>query len=275
MSFPPISVLPQTSIRYRCWEVPKPKAILLLVHGLGAHSGRWEFLAEYFQRQGIASWAIELQGFGDTPGPRGHIASFHCYYRDILALHNHIRGQFPKAKLFILGESLGGLMVFRMAQLFPDLKNGIILISPAFQNAMAFKLTDYLILLPALLFRPQTSLNVPFTAAMCTRDEAYQAVMQANPLELRTASARLLFLTLLEQLASYKHLAKINLPTLFLMAGQDLLVNPKGGEKIFNQLRLNDKQLIAYPEMRHALSIDKDREHVFADIFKWLKGKIG
>jgi alpha-beta hydrolase superfamily lysophospholipase len=139
---------------------------------------------------------------------------------------------------------------------------------------MKFKPADYLKLLFSLLFAPQTPLNVPFTAAMCTRDEAYQQVMQASPLELRTASARLLFQSLMEQIRAPRQLNKITQPLLFLLAGRDFLVNPQASAKIFQHLPVAEKKLIHYPEMRHALSIDLERETVFQDAYTWLAARI-
>jgi lysophospholipase len=271
---PAIEIVPQTSLRYRCWPAVKPKAALLLVHGLGAHSARWDFLAAYFQANNFSCWAIELQGFGATPGPRGHINSFQQYYDDLFALRNFVQQTNPQLKIFCLGESLGSLMAFRMAQLHPAWTEATVLISPAFANNMKFSLMDYLTLISGLLFAPRTALKVPFTAAMCTRDEAYQQLMQASPLEVRTASAQLLFQSLLEQIRASRELEKITQPLLFLLAGRDFLVKLNASVKVFQKLRLAEKKLIHYPEMHHALSIDLGREAVFRDALDWLKARM-
>ena len=48
---------------YRQWTVPEPKALLLLVHGLGANSGRWQAMAEFFMKHGVSSFAVECPDF--------------------------------------------------------------------------------------------------------------------------------------------------------------------------------------------------------------------
>jgi len=54
-----------TDLLYRRWDAgpafASPKAVFVLVHGLGAHSARWEFLAGHFAARGFASSAIELR----------------------------------------------------------------------------------------------------------------------------------------------------------------------------------------------------------------------
>ena len=116
-----------------------PKAVFPLVHGLGAHSARWNFLAGHFAERGFASYAVELRGFGRTPErPRGHIDSFRVWDRDILELRDIIGKDFPGRKVFLLGESMGGLLAFNLACLHPARFAGQALIAPSFKNGMKF-----------------------------------------------------------------------------------------------------------------------------------------
>jgi alpha-beta hydrolase superfamily lysophospholipase len=62
---------------FRRWASPPVKAVFILVHGLGAHSARWDFLASFLAGNGYASYGIEPKGFGRTPKrPRGHVDSY-------------------------------------------------------------------------------------------------------------------------------------------------------------------------------------------------------
>jgi alpha-beta hydrolase superfamily lysophospholipase len=265
----------KSDIYYRKWPAADPKAALLLVHGLGAHSARWNFLADYFKARGIASYALELKGFGATPErPRGHIDSFNIYYADILKLHDIIKKGNPGRKVFLLGESLGGLIVFLTACQYPDKFAGQILISPAFQNGMKFKASAYLTLISQLFINPRKTVEMPFTSAMCTRDIAYQKVMDNNPDEVRVASLKLLINTLFAQMAALKLAKTLQVPSLFLIAGKDYLVNENAARQLFDKLKLGDKTKIEYPEMLHALSIELGREKVFADILNWLARRL-
>jgi len=258
-------------IRYRRWKTDGVKAALLLVHGMGAHSARWEFLAEFFAGKGYPSYAIELRGFGRTPDrPRGHIDSFDAYYQDILALRDLIRIENPGRKVFILGESIGGLIAFMVANSFA----GQLLISPAFANGMKYPLASYLTLAAFMLIRPKKTIEIPFTSAMCTRDPAYRKVMDHNPDELRVASLRMLRNILFAQVEAKRAAKDIKVPALFLISGKDLLVDERAGRKVFDGLPLEDKTKIEYPDMLHALSIDLGREKVFADMLNWLEERI-
>jgi alpha-beta hydrolase superfamily lysophospholipase len=264
---------------YRCWEAgpapAAPKAVFLLVHGLGAHSARWGFLAGHFASRGFASYAIELRGFGRTPElPRAHVASFRVWDRDILGLRDIIARDFPDRKVFLLGESMGGLLAFNLAGLHPDTFDGQVLIAPAFKNGMKFPISAYLKLVLFGLFNPKLMVDLPFTSEIVTRDPDYLKVMNASPDELRIASLRLLSCFLPVQAGSGRLAKKLAVPTLFLVPGIDHLVDERAGRRIFAKIAFADKTLIEYPDMLHALSIDLGREKVFVDILDWVSSRI-
>lgn len=271
---PKINSIKGKNILYRHWPSDKNDAVFLLVHGLGAHTDRWNFMAGYFNQQGFSSYAIELKGFGETKDLKGHVDSFNTYYQDIKTLHAQIKKDNPGKKIFIIGESMGGLIVFLLVSANPGMFAGQILISPAFANVMKFPLKDYINLTLSIFYNQKKEFQMPFTSAMCTRDEIYQKVMDADSRELRTATTKTLINILTGQVQAGFVAKLINIPTLFLLAGKDMLVAPKASKAIFKKIKMKDKTLIDYPEMHHALSIDKDREKVFTDILKWINQRL-
>jgi alpha-beta hydrolase superfamily lysophospholipase len=270
---PELKLLPQTTVRFREWPLLAPSAVLILVHGLGAHTGRWDFLAEYFLDKNVACYAIALKGFGETGGLEGQIDSFKLYYRDLQQLSSFLRSKYPGKKLFLVGESLGGLICFLSGVLIPHVADGVICISPAFKSKLRFSPLDYLKMYFALVFSPQKGFPTPFTSAMCTRDVEYQKKMDADSREIRTSSVDLLFQIVWEQVHARWLANRMKLPVLFLLAGQDYLVRPEESKKVFAHIESKDKQLIEYPEMYHALSIDVGRGKVFEDIWKWVNAR--
>ncbi|MBN1494092.1 MAG: alpha/beta hydrolase, partial [Candidatus Omnitrophica bacterium] len=92
---PPIIRDEKRRITFRVWDVAVPKAIVVLVHGVCAHSEYWEFIAAALNRVGIVAYGIDLQGFGHTGGDRGHIGSFSTYYKSIIDLAEHARECHP------------------------------------------------------------------------------------------------------------------------------------------------------------------------------------
>jgi alpha-beta hydrolase superfamily lysophospholipase len=263
-----------SDLLYRKWEArpqgAPAKGIFLLVHGLGAQSSRWNFLAEYLARAGWASYAPELRGYGLTPErPRGHVGSLRVWERDVLMLREMIAAENPGRKIFVLGESVGGLIAFNAVCRQPATFNGLVLISPDFKNGLKFPLSSYLTMAASILFHPQKTIPIPFTSAMLTRDAAFRAVMDADPGEHRIGSLACLMSIIREQSRSKKLAAKLAVPVLFLIPGLDYLVDERASRKLYAKLPAADKTIVEYPEMLHALSIDLGREKVFGDILEW------
>jgi alpha-beta hydrolase superfamily lysophospholipase len=262
----------KTGIIYNSWRCAFPEAVVLLVHGLGGNSSRWEYLARFLLEKNITSYAIELKGFGETEGLKGHIDSFRIYYRDIQSLYDIIERENSGEKIFLIGESMGGLISFVLAGLKPDLFSGVICISPNFKSTLKFSWSDHLKIYFSMVFNPRRQFEMPFDSRMCTRDPECQKLMDTDPLEYRLATASLLFNVLLAQRQAHSLKNKIRKPVLFLLAGDnDQLSDSAQSKKVFKDLKTEDKEIIQYPQMYHALSIESGREKVFEDILKWLR----
>ena len=265
----------ETGITYRHWATAgEPKAILLLVHGIGAHSARWSFLSDFFLQNNISSYAIELRGFGETKDPKGHVDSFKIYFRDLRRLRDIIIEENRGRKVFLLGESLGAIISFLTAIQEPDLFDGLICISPAFMSRLKVSPLEYIKIFLSLAYNPKKQFKIPFDSGMCTRDAGYREILDNDPREHRLATARFVFEILKAQTQSAILKKKIRTPALFLLSGEDKLADPEAAKRIFDGININDKKLIEYPDMYHALSIDLGRERVFKDILEWVKKRI-
>ncbi len=264
----------KTGILYQSWDIASARAVLLLVHGLGAHSGRWEPLAQYFLQHNIASYALELQGFGQTQGTKGHIDSFDTYFDDILSLARIIRKENPDRKIFLLGESFGGLLSFLLAHRAPELFSGLVCIAPAFSIKIQVSLWDYIWVFFNLFKNPQKQFKVNFIGEMCTRDPQYQEQIDTDSQEHRLVSAQFILNYFYAVRSARKIATKLSIPALFLIPLQDKLVSPHASKIIFYSLWAQDKEMIKYPEMFHALSVELGKEKVFADILKWLEKRL-
>lgn len=262
-----------TDFLFRRWDAApgpgSPKAVFLLVHGLGAHSARWGFWGDFFGARGYSSYAVELRGFGLTPErPRGHVDSWRLWERDILALRDRVGRDHSGQKVFLVGESMGGLIVYDLVARHPGRFDGTVLMAPAFKNGLKFSWSAYakIGLIP---FRPTTMIALPFTSGMATRDRDYVALMDADPAEIRVASLKLMAGFLPVQARAGRLAGKLETPTLMMVPGVDHFVDERAGYRIFRKIAASDKTLIEYPDMYHALSIDLGRDKVFGDVLDW------
>jgi len=261
-------------IMYRQWGCSSPRAAMLMVHGLGGHSNNWEFVAKFLMEHGITSYSIELKGFGQTEGVKGHIDSLNTYIKDVRRLYNIIKREHRRLPVFIAGESMGGLIGFLTVIKRPQLFRGLICVSPGFKSSLRFSLMEYLRMVSARLYNPKKQFRMPFTNEMCSRDPECLKIMADDKLEHRWATPKLLHSILLGQISSrlFKH--KVKTDTLFLLAGADTFVCSKSSRKIFDGIKFEHKHIIEYPEMRHSLTMELGREQVFQDLLKWLEKRI-
>lgn len=256
-------------IGFRHWNAPAPKAVFLLVHGLGTYSGRWEEAAEFFLKNGISSYAIDLENPNqpDDPGRKdGYIAR---YRKDILHLYNKAADDNPGKKIFIIGESMGGLISFLLAADHRALFEGLICISPAFANRIKVTPSDYLKIGLSFFYDSKAAIKIPFNSSMCTRDMKWRKKLDTDPNEYKSAPARFLLEIVLAQFGAGILKGKLQSPVLFLIAGEDKIADSSAAKKIFNSLSVKDKQLVEFPGMYHALSIDLGRDKVFEEILRW------
>lgn len=248
-------------IGYRRWGVSPSKAVFLLVHGLGAHAGRWEAAGEFFAKNGITSYAIELKKF-DPPTeiiPRLY---------DIAAKEN------PGKKIFLVGESFGAILSLFVVSRAQGLFAGLVCISPAFVSRVRPSFIDQLNIAASLLYNPQKQFRLPFDSAMCTHDVEYIKKMDKDSREYRTVSSKFILTFLLAQVQVRSLRDTILLPVLFLIAGDDKLVDSAASVKEFKNIAAKDKTLIEFPGMYHSLSIELGKEKVFEEMLKWVEERI-
>jgi len=252
-------------IEYRQWALPAPRAVFLLVHGLGAHAGRWEAIGDFFLKKGISSYAIEL--------PRQNL--FRNCNDNILKLYDIAAKNNPAKKIFLIGESMGAIISFLLAAKKPGLFSGVVCISPAFASRYAPALLDGIKILAPLLYNPGKEFKLPFDSSMCTRDPEYRKKMDEDMREYRTVSSKLIIEILLTQARAGRMKKKLTTPVLFLVAGEDKIVDPRSAGAIFNGLLVKDKTLVEFPGMYHSLSIELGKELVFEEISRWVGKRIG
>lgn len=265
----------ETGIIYRHWAAAEEaKAVLLLVHGIGAHSARWDFLSDFFLQNNISSYAIELRGFGETKDLRGHVDSFKVYFRDLRCLRDIIIEENRGKKIFLIGESLGAIISFLTVIPEPTLFDGLICISPVFMSRLKASPLEYIKIFLSLAYNPKKQFKVPFDSGMCTRDADCREILDNDPREHRLATSRFIFEIFKAEIQSATLKKKMRTPVLFLLSGEDKLADPEASKRIFNGIKIDEKKLIQYPDMYHALSIDLGRERVFKDILKWVDRRI-
>lgn len=259
----------EKGLMWQSWPAQNATAHLVLVHGMGAPTSRWEELGQFFAAQGFEVSAIQMRGWGKNTGKTpGHINSFKTYYRDIHKMIEHKLSE-KNLPVFGLGESMGALILLGMQFSYPNDFKGLVLLAPALQDKLPFSIWRRLQIALMLPIFPWYGFKMPFNPEMTTRDPAMIKMMREDVNEKHVASPSTLLQNLLVRTKVRKNAHKIKIPMLVVQGGKDLFMNIETAEAFAKQAC--DARYQFYPEMFHGLSIDLDREKVFKDTLSWLK----
>ncbi len=274
-ALPPAVQHDETSdLYFRMWQVPSPRCVALLVHGLGAHSARWQELALFLQSRGIASCAIELKGFGETPLPRGDVTSLGVYLRDLRCLRARLHQEYPDIPCVIVAESMGALLAIEHLHLRQGLYTGAVLMAPAFRSRLKFT-GGMAGVAAAALIMPRHPFKVPITAQMLTRDLAVQSRLRDDPREERHVSARLLAAIFLLQRHARRHVRQLRMPILCLVPCDDAVVDAAASFAVMRAMASDTVEVRSLEGMRHVPCIDTGKEKVFETCAAWIMRHAG
>ncbi|MEQ8803115.1 MAG: alpha/beta hydrolase [Haliea sp.] len=260
---------------YRHWPASgSVRGVILLAHGLGEHSGRYQGLADFFRARGIAVVAPDHIGHGHSPGHRAHIGSFAEFLQPLLQLRALIAQWYPSAPCFLLGHSLGGLIAARLLLDAQDQFAGAALSAPAL--AVAEPPSPLLLWHNRVLARLWPTLGMlKLDASQVSRDPDVVAAYEADPLVHHgKVSARLvaeLFATM-EQVNV--HRAEITLPLLLLHGEADVMTAPAGSQGFSAGVGSDDVTLRLYPGLYHEIFNEPERLQVLEDLGQWLQQRL-
>src|SRR5271165_5682164 len=115
----------------RLWmPTGRPRAVVVLIHGLLEHSGSHAGTALDLVRRGFSVHAMDLRGHGRSEGPRCDVRSFGEYLLDLDIFFERASRMAGDRPLFLMGNSMGGLIITLWAILRQPRIQGLILSGP-------------------------------------------------------------------------------------------------------------------------------------------------
>ena len=259
---------------YRAWEVADPAGCVLFVHGLGEHVGRYDRLAEVVGTLDLDLYAIDLRGHGRSQGRRGHVSDFACFLRDLDRLRRRAGRETAGRATFLVGHSLGGLVVGRYAEAFaPDGLRGVVFVSPFVETEMSIPGWKRSLGAAADRMVPALTMDNGLTVEDLFRRESDQRVYEEDPLVHHRISARLWgeMQRASPRLLSDAH--RLRVPVLLQLAGSDTVVsNPAARD--FGARLASRPEVIEYEGAFHALYFDPRAEEALADLRGWLEQRM-
>jgi acylglycerol lipase len=247
-----------------------PKAILLVVHGLAEHSGRYSNLADYFAPKGYAVYSYDQRGHGRSEGSRCYVRRFSEYIEDLDRFVGMVRNEHEKEKIFLIGHSMGATVAVAHAVRHKGKISGLLLSGAALK--VSSTASSALVVMAGILslLLPKIGVTV-LDASTLSRDKTVVDAYVKDPLVYR---GRICARTGAELIKTMRELPprmhEIELPLLIMHGTADRLSDPEGSRMLFGQSGSKDKVLKLYEGFYHEIFNEPKKEQVFVDMESWL-----
>ena len=262
----------------RSWPPPTPShAAILIVHGLGEHSGRYDWTAAGLNDAGFTVHALDYRGHGRSEGGRVHVDDIDDYVADVRAALDEVRRRRPRGPVFLLGHSQGGLIALKLALDDPAAMTGLVVTSPflavhptsrpsAFVRAMAKVMRP---------LAPRLPMPTRIDVRMLSRDTRVGEAYAPDPLVSHAASAGWLHAIQRAQRDVRARASQLRVPTLLMAGGADRLVDPEAARAFARDAPREVLELVWWDGFYHEILNDLGREDVLAKIVNWLNRQTG
>ena len=264
------------SIFYSCWRPNGPaRAVILILHGLGEHGGRYRHLIAALVDAGYLVYAHDHQGFGRSGGVRGYVHDFHDYLTDITQVVSMARQRNPGLPCCLYGHSMGGLLGLLHLMDVPGAADLAVISSPSLQAHKLSLVNRFLKQLLVILNRVRPTLTFPQQGNLDAISRDWQEVQIAlkDSLGVRHRSARWVveFFQTMQEVS--KRADEIRLPILMMHGLADAAVVPAATQAFFAHVASADKTLRLYEGYYHELHNDLGREMPIGAVLSWLDAR--
>lgn len=258
----------------RSWQT-ESQNVLLLLHGLGAHSGWFIDMGNQLAMLGLTVYAVDHRGFGRSGGLPGHVERFDNYVEDLVVVIEELRQRHTKerqhASFYILGHSMGGIFTTHIAAKYGRLLDGVLFLNPWVRDNVPVSLGMALGILSGGLLRSKRRWRNPGGIEGMTSNPEAIRMLEADPYWRRDLTANF-FLQILRMRLQMLDLARgVNVPALIMQAGRDKTVVLTAAEQLYKALGSIDKTWKLYPDYEHDAQLAIDRTQLDRDIVEWIQ----
>ena len=263
------------SIYFQSWLPDNPaKAVLLIVHGLNEHCGRYDHFSDFFVNEGFAVYGMDLIGHGKSDGTRSYVKDFTNYINDQILYLEKIKQLQPGSPIFLIGHSMGGLIGSLFLIDHPGQVAGAVLSGPVVQ--IPDDVTPLFIALGKIVsfVFPKLGLLKIDLSGLSRNPDVVQAYKD-DPL---VNSGKFTARVSAEMTRSFDRVAdegsRIKDPVLILHGGSDRIVNPACSHFLYALVSSEIKKIIIYDDFYHEIYNDPGHEKVFEDVSSWINNQL-
>lgn len=251
------------------------KRTLVVQHGFGEHSDRYENLLQALLGTHTAVYALDARGHGRTGGKRGHVDQFQNYVDDLADLVRIAREETWEEKVFLLGHSLGGVIALQYATQGTNQDNlhALITSSPGLIPVLDFsKSVKKAIGTVLARVAPTVTVNANLDLKYISRDESVVQAYREDKMVHGMISLQMGSNLFKLDKAIFAKAHTLRIPTYIFHGSEDGIVNVKGSQILFEKLGAEDKTLKIYEGLYHETmnELPAERQKVLADLRSWI-----
>lgn len=243
----------------------KPKAVVVIVHGLAEHFGRYDYLTEKLEQAGYAVVRFDHRGHGRSMGKAVYYRDRTEIVKDIDVFVEVAKREFPGLPLFMIGHSMGGFGAASYGTTFPGKVDHYVLSGACTRDTKGIAVVDDSL---------DDELYVPNALGdgVCS-DPAVGEAYAADSFVAKEISIKL-FRVLSEGVQWLKDNPEGFVdPVILLHGAEDGLVGAKDSLLFFDEVASTDKSLRVYGGLMHEVFNEFDRDQVIRDAIEWMDAR--
>lgn len=256
-----------------------PKAVVLVLHGIGFHAEPYGVLAQNIDIPGVVYAGLDFRGHGRSDGERGKLPSVKTMLADVDEWVGHIKTMYPAADLYLLAESMAGPYGALYVARNPNSFEGVLFVAPAtFPSWRQIFCIDTIWDVIGLLTRPnQARVDLSgnrLTTGGGSSEEvvimrsgnslAFQKISPAYVMRIGQAITRVVL----------GRTVKSEAPVLIIHGQKDNILSPMGSRLLIRKFRSPGKRLVIVPGAFHTMMWDSDSDRLFDILRQWLTERL-
>ncbi len=253
----------------RQWSTTdRPRAVVCIIHGLGEHSGRYDWAAQQLTHRGFEVAGFDHRGHGQSGGRRGDTPSYKAMLHDIALFCSRQRQRHLRLPLVLYGHSMGGALTLsyllsRERQIRPA---AAVVTGPALELPVPPVKRTLVRFLSAVL--PHLCMANGIAAEALSREPEVVQAYQQDPLVHDRISLLLARYLLEKGQATLGNASRLDIPLLLMHGTADSVCRIEGSRRF--AAAAPQARLVEWPECWHELHNEPEKEDVLHYAADWL-----
>ena len=263
------------SYRFYPARETSPRGYVVALHGIQSHAGWYEYSSQRLADAGYEVSFLDRRGSGLNEQDRGHAPHADRLLNDVIQFLCELRfrrdREAPTAPVILSGVSWGGKLAAVTCARRPELFDALALLTPGICARVRPSWNQrWRLKLAGMLGVERKLVAIPLgDPAMFTDEPEWQQLIRDDRLSLRQATVSLLraSVELDDEVAMAPQ--RIDCPAMLMLAGKDQIIDNDKSRQWYERLQSPKKQIIEYPDARHTLEFELDRQQILDDLIHW------